>query len=237
VATGYPNRRMASCLRGRRIVFVTSPYARLAGDAFRPRRPAASTALKEPTSLWVVPLQSAGRRRFAHHEGFPSCAHISENQHPGMGCTPLQQDGNIQGDPGSAVASEAPAISIASSAQLVLNFIQSADESFPNPFASKFSNEICRYPPSSLPLDAAGRFPTQSDLESVPRFHPAFRLLALKLLKSSSAGFDKWWQDSREMACFKKSAYLKQAGEAGVKIRSKRQVPTATSLTTLASGH
>jgi len=57
--------RMASCLRdGENLFFVTPPTALLAGDAFRPRRTAASTAFKEylialgcaPPVGWVAPF-------------------------------------------------------------------------------------------------------------------------------------------------------------------------------------
>jgi len=61
--------------------------------------------------------------------------------------------------------------------------------------------------------DAAGRFPTQSDLESVQGSiqRSAARLEAAEKL---AAGFDKVVQEAGD-ACFKKYPYLKQAGEAG----------------------
>jgi len=102
----------------------------------------------------------------------------------------------IQGDCSAVRVRKPQATSIAHQ-RTRLSFIQSLTESFPNPFASKFSNEMLSFTTVVTALTAAGRFPTQS-ISVGPRFHPAFAA-RLKLLKSSLRLRQKWLQGSRLM--------------------------------------
>jgi len=91
------NAGMASCLRdGRNRSSLPISYACFAGDASVLRRPAASSGLKEPTSLLGVPLQLplSPRCQFMRLSLRP---HQRGPKTPQHGWHPLQQDGNHPG--------------------------------------------------------------------------------------------------------------------------------------------
>ena len=80
--------------------------------------------------------------------------------------------------------------------------------------------------------DAAGRFPSQNDLEAVQGNiqRAAARLEAAEKL---AAGLDNVTREAGD-TCFNKYSYLKQPGEAGT-ARSRLTSAIATSATTCAS--
>jgi len=131
-----------------------------------------------------------------------------------MGGAPLQQDGNHSRVTAPLSRQKRSYFDRSSGALGLIS--SSSDLILPKPiFASKFSNEICRLPPSSPAAWTLPGFPTQSISSRVPRVHPAYSAARLEAAEKLAAWLSTKVCRKAVWPAFKKLPLLKQAGGSG----------------------